>query len=55
MFDVHQRITDRYGEIDEERVNAYIDGLIDEFAASPEAKPLLDEEDNLSDAGFMMY
>jgi hypothetical protein len=54
MFDVHQPITDRYGELDEGRIGDYIDGLIDEFARSPEAKPLLDEGDNLSDAGFMM-
>ena len=54
MFDIHQRITDKYDELDEDRIGKYIDGLLDEFAASSEAKPLLDEGSNLSDAGMMI-
>jgi hypothetical protein len=54
MFDVHQSITDKYGEHDEDRIEGYIDGLLDEFAASPEGKQLLDAGEDVHDAGMMM-
>ena len=43
MFDIHQSIHDRYDEIDERRVEKYIDGLMREFFASAEAQPVFDE------------
>jgi hypothetical protein len=42
VFDIHQEIT-RHGEPDERKVQDYIDGLMKEFAASPEAQPLVDQ------------
>lgn len=43
MFDIHQPIHDQHGEIDEERVESYINGLMDEFVASTEAQPVFDQ------------
>ena len=43
MFDIHQTIYDRHDEIDERRVEKYIDGLMREFFASAEAQPVFDE------------
>ncbi|MGH7171643.1 MAG: hypothetical protein ACRELF_17490 [Gemmataceae bacterium] len=43
MFDIHQTIYDRHDEIDEKRVEQYIDGLMREFVASAEAQPVFDE------------
>jgi hypothetical protein len=40
MFDSHQSIFDEHGETDHDRVADYFDGLMNEFAQSPEAKPL---------------
>jgi hypothetical protein len=48
MFDIHQSIYDEGGEIDSRKVERYIDGMIREFAASPEAKLLLDAGDGLA-------
>ena len=42
MFDIHQKVFDEYGEQEEDQLDAYIDDLMEEFAASPEAKPLFD-------------
>lgn len=41
MFDIHQSIHDQHGEIDEERVETYINGLMNEFVASAEVQPVL--------------
>ncbi len=42
MFDIHQQMfDDDGGEMDERKVEKYIDGLVEEFAASPEAQPLI--------------
>jgi hypothetical protein len=43
MFDIHQTICDQDGEIDDERVAKYIDGLMQEFVASAEAQPVFDQ------------
>lgn len=43
MFDIHQSIYDRHGEIDEGRVENYINGLMDAFVASAEAQSVFDE------------
>jgi hypothetical protein len=49
MFDIHQSIFDRTpGEIDERRLAQYIDALMEEFAASPEAAPILEQYGGLS-------
>lgn len=54
MFDIHQRIVDEHGEIDWERVEPYIDGLMREFAESPEAQPIIEREGGVGWAGTMM-
>ena len=54
MFDIHQTIRDQYGESDEGRVQDYIDGLMEEFAQSPEAQPLREADADLSWAAMMM-
>ncbi|HTU92072.1 MAG TPA: hypothetical protein VMF69_18455 [Gemmataceae bacterium] len=54
MFDIHRSIHDRHGEIDDERVEKYIDGLMEEFVASAEAQPVLDEFGERGFAAFMM-
>lgn len=54
MFDVHQRVFSEDGERDEDKVQDYIDGLVGEFAASPEAKPLLDSEDGIGWTGMFL-
>lgn len=54
MFDIHQSIHDRDGEIDEERVGKYIDGLMQEFATSAEAQPFLEQYGDLGFAAMMM-
>jgi hypothetical protein len=43
MFDIHQSIRDQHGEIDEERVENYINGVMNEFVASAEAQPVFDQ------------
>jgi hypothetical protein len=53
MFDVHQSIYDQHGEIDEARVDKYINGLLEEFANSPEAQPIR-EAGGVGWAGSMM-
>ena len=53
MFDIHQKIT-RHGESDEQKVGDYIDGLMQEFAASPEAQPLVDSGERIGWAATMM-
>src|SRR5438132_141223 len=54
MFDIHQQVFDEYEGYDEDKVHDYINGLMDEFAASPEAKPLLEAGRQLGYAGMMM-
>jgi hypothetical protein len=43
MFDIHQSIHDQHGEIDDERVEKYIEGLMEEFVACAEAQPVFDQ------------
>ena len=40
MFDIHQRIVDDHGDRDEKRCQAYVKGLLDAFAESPEGRAL---------------
>jgi hypothetical protein len=54
MFDVHQSIFDRGGEIDDRRVEKYIDGLMEEFVASAEAQPVFDQYGNRGWPAVMM-
>jgi hypothetical protein len=41
MFDIRQNVF-ADGELDEDKSAAYVDGLMEAFSASPEARPLLD-------------
>ena len=54
MFDVHQNYYTEGGEIDERKVQAYIDGLMEDFAHSPEAQPLVGTEEGIGWAATMM-
>ncbi|MHB1426405.1 MAG: hypothetical protein ACYC3I_24850 [Gemmataceae bacterium] len=54
MFDIHQTIHDGYEDIDEERIAAYIEGLMDEFDASAEAKPVLEQYGHQGYAALML-
>jgi hypothetical protein len=54
VFDVHQPVYDRHGEHDEAKVKRYIDGLMQEFANSPEAQPVIEEYGPLNWAAMMM-
>ncbi len=54
MFDIQQSIEDRDGEIDERRVDKYIDGLMREFVASAEAQPVFDQYGNSGWPALMM-
>jgi hypothetical protein len=54
MFDIRQSIYDQHGEIDEDRAHEYIDGLMEEFANSPEAQPIREASGNVGWAGSMM-
>jgi hypothetical protein len=54
MFDIHQQVYDEDGKHDEGKVGDYIDGLMQEFAASPEGKGLLDAGKDLGWVGMMM-
>jgi len=54
MFDIHEGIHNRHGEIDEERIEQYIEGLMEEFAASAEAQPVFDEYGDRGYPALMM-
>jgi hypothetical protein len=54
MFDIHQSIHDKHGEQDERLVSEYIDGLLEAFAASPEAQPIIEQQGDLGAAAMMM-
>ncbi len=47
MFNIHQSICNRDGEVDERRSSKYIDGITQAFAASPEGQPLLEHDGDL--------
>jgi hypothetical protein len=51
VFDIHQSIYDEDGEKDEKREGEYVDGLLEEFKASPEAQPILDQ---YGDVGWVL-
>ncbi|OWK34552.1 hypothetical protein [Fimbriiglobus ruber] len=54
MFDIHQSIYDQHHERDEAGVDKYINGLMDEFARSPEAQPVRAKHGDLGWAASMM-
>jgi hypothetical protein len=54
MFDIRQKVVNEWDEQDEEKVGLYLDGLMEEFAASPEAGPLIEAHGNVSWPGMMM-
>lgn len=54
MFDIHQKVHDKYGEREEGAVEEYIGGLMEEFAASPEARPVIESAGCLTWAAMMM-
>src|SRR5436305_335680 len=53
VFDIHQSIF-THDEINERKAHKYIDGLMEAFAASPEAEPLLEQDADLGWAAMMM-
>ena len=53
-FNIHQKVVDRYGELDEKKAAAYREQLINLFVESPEAQALFDEGISLSWADMMM-
>ncbi|MCI0464524.1 MAG: hypothetical protein L0Z62_46935 [Gemmataceae bacterium] len=54
MFDIHQKVHNRHDELDERLVGKYIDGLMEEFAAAPEAQPIIEQEGDIGYAGMML-
>jgi hypothetical protein len=55
MFDIHKEFFDEdSGEFEEEVFGEYLDHLMEEFAASPEAQPVLEQFGPVSWAGMMM-
>lgn len=54
MFDIHQPVFDSDGEFDEDRSLTYVDGLMSEFAESPEARPIVEALGSVYWAGSMM-
>jgi hypothetical protein len=55
MFDFQQSLRDEYGECDEEKLLDYIDGLMAEFAESPEAQPIREQFGGCDWADTMMH
>ncbi len=53
-FNIHEKVVDRYGELDEKKSAAYRKQLIDLFIESPEAQALFDEGIRLSWTDMMM-
>ncbi len=53
-FDIHKQVIDEYGESDEGEVAEYIDGLMGQFADSPEAQPIFDAGRRLGWATTLM-
>ena len=55
MFQIDPDLFDEEsGESDQDKVEDYVDELLSQFAASPEAKPLLESEAGLGWAGMML-
>jgi hypothetical protein len=54
MFDIRQSIYDDSGDHDEEREHEYINDLMDEFADSPEAQPIIEQDGSVGYAGMML-
>jgi hypothetical protein len=55
MFDIHQTTCNQHGEQDERKIGAYIEGLIEAFAESPEGKPLAESDAGIGWAATMMH
>ncbi len=54
MFDIQQTIFDKHGELQEEAVDSYINGLMQEFEESSEAQPLMEGNGGVGWAANMM-
>jgi hypothetical protein len=54
MFNIHSSIFDEYGESDERRTEQYVDGLIEEFARSPEGVSFQEKYGDLGWARAML-
>ena len=54
MFDIDQSVVDESGEQDEARVEEYMDGLMDEFARSPEGQAVETEYGSIGWAATMI-
>jgi hypothetical protein len=54
MFDIHQSLYSEYGDRDEERVERYINGLLEAFAESPEGAAYFQEYGDVGWAGHMI-
>ncbi len=54
-FRIDAPIFDEYGEWDDERYGEYVDGLMEQFADSPEAAPVIDQYGGVHWAANMVY
>ena len=55
MFDIHQSIFDENGEMDEDRVDEFTDGIMAEFAASSEGKLIVEEFGSIGWTASMIH
>jgi hypothetical protein len=54
MYDIHQSIVDEHGELDEVRAEEYADGIMAEFAGSPEGQTIEKEYGSIGWAATMI-
>jgi len=54
-FDIHASIFDEHGEWNDECYHRYVDGLMEHFAASPEAQPIIEQHGSVCWAANMVY
>lgn len=54
MFDIHRPLTNKHGELDEEVAGEFEAELMQRFADSPEAKPILEGTGDLGWAGAVL-
>jgi hypothetical protein len=53
-LDIHRTLTDEHGEIDDEAAGELEDELMERFAASPEAQPIIERTGDVGWAGFVL-
>jgi hypothetical protein len=53
-FDIHRSVTDEHGEIDEAAAEEFETGLMERFADSPEARPILEHTGDVGWAGSVL-